>query len=98
MSKRLIPACILALLLSGCDSMSQTRPTPKPGDIYALYPDAWCNNKRVLVVAVQGGYVKIRHASGRESAEEMWKFTDSRWSRIVYELDPYKCDPTKKGS
>jgi len=86
-----------ALSLTGCEWMFQTRPTPKIGDIYALYPDAFCANDRVLVTGVQGRFVKIKHfTSNHETVEEMWKFTDSRWVRLVYELDPYKCDPRKE--
>ena len=89
-------AFLLALSLTGCQWIFQTRPTPKPGDIYALYPDAWCKKDRVLVVDVQGDFVKIRHTDGRETAERKWKFTDGRYNMIVYELDPYKCDPSKE--
>lgn len=89
-------AIFFAFSLTGCEWMFQTRPTPKVGDIYALYPDAFCLNARVLVTGVQGRFVKIRHRSGREEAEEMWKFTDGSWHRIVYELDPYKCDQRTK--
>ena len=67
---KLTLAFFIALSLAGCSWMFQTRPTPKPGDIYALYPDAFCVNERVLVTGVQGRFVKIKHFSPNyETAE-----------------------------
>lgn len=80
-------AILAAALVAGCTSK------PEPGSSYALSPDPWCEDGRLMVLEVKDDYVLVVQELGRDKKLLQRTLPISyfySW-RAIYEPDPYNC-------
>lgn len=99
---KLACACAVVAALGSFLSAMVTQPPPKAGDIYVVgkKPDPWCINRRVRVVAVQGGMVKYIFIGSKPehlATESVDRFSCSGITCVgrLYEKDTFNCVDTE---